>query len=245
MPLIEHATLLHDLLRPTASREEPPTELINGTPAGVIPGQGYRLPDGSDSLGGIVGSELSLADVLSRRRSVRDFGPEPARAADLSMIVDAGLAAERGLWAAGTHPWVRMTMLLAALNVTGLAPGLYLRATGTLGTFSALQRQPAWLPELRRRYADAPALVMVCGDAGGACRAIGERGYGHALVRAAAAGYAAWLRAISLGMAGTIFGWACPHVTASLAQAGVPGLWHLSTLAVGMPDRSSEGAPTL
>lgn len=237
MPLIEHAKLLNDLLRPMASPGESPTQGIIGTAAKVGP---YRHPDRSDSLENIVGSELSLADVLSRRRSVRAFGPEPARTADLSMLMDAGLAAERRLWPAGTSPRVQMTFLLTALNVASLAPGLYLRATAMPGTFSALQRQPAWLPELRQRYADAPALVMVCGDAVGACRAIGKRGYGHTLVRAAAAGYAAWLRAISLAMAGTVFGGACPHVTASLDQAGFPDLWHLFTLAVGMPDRYSE-----
>jgi hypothetical protein len=240
MPLIEQAAILRDLLRP-ASTGEPSKEHVSGTLAGGARAQPHRLADGSGSLTGILGPEPSLHDILSRRRSVRAFSPEPAPAAELGVIADTGLAAGRRLWPEVTHRSAEMIFILAALNVTGLAPGLYLRAVEAPSGFSSLGHEPAWIPEFRQRYADAPALLLVCGDADGACRAMGKGGYGQILIRAAAAGYTAWLRAVSLGLAGAVFGGSCHQVTASLSQAGYPHLWHLFTLAAGIPARYSEG----
>jgi hypothetical protein len=215
---------------------------MEGSIAGGAQDQVRELPDSSRSVAGVLGSAMSLDDILSRRRSLRAFSAEPATAAELSMIAEAGLAAERRQWPVGAHHSMGLTFVLAALNVADLAPGLYLSTTRGPNAFSLIQHKPAWVPELRQRYADAPAILMICGDVGSACRAMGKPGYGQILVRAAAAGYAAWLRAISLDMAGTVFGGTCHQVTTSLSQAGSPHLWHLFTLAIGITRRNTKGS---
>jgi hypothetical protein len=233
MPLIEEAALRRHLLSPANGAGEPPLQRMTGTLAEAAQSQAHHFPDGTGSLAGVLGSEMSMHDVLSRRRSVRVFNAKPAPVAELAVIAQAGLAAERRVRPAEAHDHMGMAFVLAALNVAGLPPGLYLSTADVREPFSLMQHEPAWMQELRQRYADAPAMLMVCGDAPSACRALGKRGYGQILLLAAAAGHAAWLRAISLGMAGTVFGGTCHQVTASLAQTHSPQRWHLFTLAVG------------
>jgi hypothetical protein len=240
MPLIEEAALRRDLLSPANSTGELPLQRMTGTLAKAAQDQAHHFPDGIGSIASVLGSEMSLPNILSRRRSVRVFNAKPAPAAELAVIAQAGLAAERRLRPAEAHDCMAMTFVLAALNVAGLAPGLYISTAHAPETFSLIQHQPAWMQELRQRYADAPAILMVCGDTRSACRAMGKRGYGQILVLAAAAGHAAWLRAISLGMAGTVYGGTCHQVTASLAQADSPHRWHLFTLAVGYRTDTGE-----
>jgi hypothetical protein len=242
MPLIEESTLVRELLRPADSAGEPPLQRMSRALAEGAQDRAHHVPGGSRPVGSVLGSEMSLHDILSRRRSLRAFSAEPVPAEKLGIIAGAGLAAERRQWPVGAHCGMGMTFVLAALNVAGLPPGFYICTADASNTLSLLQEKPARMQELRQRYADAPAILMVCGDVGSACRAMGKHGYGQILVRAAAAGYAAWLRAISLGMAGTVFGGTCHQVTASLIQAGSPHLWHLFTVAVGIPERCAEGA---
>lgn len=243
MPLIEEAALRRDLLSPPNSTCELPLQRMTGPLVKAARDQTHHAPDGIGTFVSVLGSEMSLHNILSRRRSVRAFNGKPAPVAEIAVIARAGLAAERRLRAAETPDCMRMTIVLAALNVAGLVPGLYISRAEAPGTFSLIQREPAWMHELRQRYADAPAILMICGDTRSACRAMGKRGYGQILVHAAAAGHAAWLRAISLGMAGTVFGGTCHQATASLAQDDSPHRWHLFTVAVGYRTGTSEEYP--
>ncbi len=239
MPLTEEATLIRDLLRPAQSTDKPVARRAGGPPAGPAQDQLHGPPPGEDSIADLLGCELSLHEILSRRRSVRSFSVQAARASELAMAADAGLTAVRRLWPVPALG-MRLILVLAALNVAGLAPGLYRATAEAPDGFSLLERDPAWMQELRIRFADAPALLIVCGDVGSACRSMGKDGYRQALVLAAAAGHAAWLRAVSLGLAGTVFGGTCHHVTASLAEAGFAHHWHLFTLALGKPERYEQ-----
>jgi nitroreductase len=177
---------------------------------------------------------LPLEEALCRRRSVRAFGAEEVSRSDVDFVIGSGLAAERTQQAPGTHPDMGVTIATAAFNVGGLEPGLYLPAAAA-GAVCGRGPGAQWLAGLQAQYADAPALLLVCGNLARACAAAGRRGYPQLLVRAGAAGYGAWLAAVSIGLAGCAFGGSNHRVTAAMSRHGSEPLRHLFTVAIGYP----------
>jgi SagB-type dehydrogenase family enzyme len=200
-------------------------------------GRGYGLTvssaPGADDREDL-GQLMPLEEALRRRRSVRTFGTEEVSRSDVDFIIRSGLAAERTQQAPGTHPDLDVTIATAAFNVGGLEPGLYLAAAAA-GTVCGRGPGADWLAGLQAQYADAPALLLVCGNLARACAAVGPRGYPQLLVRAGAAGYGAWLAAVCVGLAGRAFGGSNHRVTAAMSRHGSEPLRHLFTVAIGHP----------
>jgi hypothetical protein len=160
-----------------------------------------------------------LDEILSERRSVREFADAQVTQAELRWIAESALACERRVWHPGQHGSTPLFLLATVFRVTGLAPGLY-----DCPGFEARAASGAELEGLRERYADAAALLHVCG------RITTE--YPQCVTRAGSLGYAAWLAAIDGGLAGSVYGGGCALVTAA-ARRSVPGSRHLFTVAVG------------
>jgi hypothetical protein len=154
---------------------------------------------------------------------------------DVHGIVARALAVESSTWPARTHGNAGLAFLLAAVRVSGLTPGLY--AVGPAAACRALTGARP-LAGLRDKYADAPALLFVCGDLHYGAGTV--PGYGSVLVRAGSLGYASWLAAIASGIAGTVFGGTCNEVSRA-AQKADPRLSHLFTVALGYPSRGWPG----
>jgi hypothetical protein len=171
-----------------------------------------------------------LREALTRRRSVRDFAADPLPCGHLRAIIADARAATAATWPGTRHGDTALTVMVAADRVTGLAEGVHAAGPGQWLPLAKPGR--ALLGSLAVEYADAPALLLVCGDLAQISRVGG--GYGDLLVRAGTLGYAAWLRAISLGLGGSIYGGTSPQVTAVARQAGA-GLQHVFTVAIGHP----------
>lgn len=180
----------------------------------------------------------SIEDTLARRRSVRVFRPDPVPESVVRGAVAAARDAEAAIWPASSHGAFTFEILVAAYRVEGMAGGLYATSTGTglppLGTDDAL------LGSLPALYADAPVLLLICGDLNGACRARGSSGYASMLIRAGTIGYAGWLWAVSAGLAGSVYA-APSHQVTGAARELDPNLRHLFTLALGA---SAEQVPS-
>jgi nitroreductase len=185
-------------------------------------------PPGLSSLPG------PIEDVLIRRRSVRSFAPDPVPASFVRDAVTAARDAEAATWPAGPHGLVTFTVLVAAYRVSGTARGLY--APGAEAGARPLRSAGACLDALPALYTDAPVLLLICADLNEACRTAGASGYPSALVRAGTMGYAAWLWALSAGLAGSVYAPASHQVTAVARQLDV-NLRHLFTVALGAPAR--------
>jgi hypothetical protein len=173
-----------------------------------------------------------LRAAMAGRRLARRFDLGTVSAAQLGLVVQAGLSADQRQWPLGPHHDLGLAVVLAALRVTDLPRGLHLAAPGADRSFVRLGNDH-WVGELADAYADAPVLLLVCGDLDRACLAVGPRGYGQLLVRAGAVGHAAWLAATELGLAGSVFGVRHPKVTASVGRASSGSLSHLFTVALG------------
>jgi hypothetical protein len=229
MPVVERTSLVHRLL--TAAGDDPPPiePRLRDDPVGAARPVRWPAPPDSDP-----SPAMSLQVALDSRRTVGGFGVGALAAAELSRIVATGLAAERRQWPAGTHPGLELSFALAAFDVADLEPGLYLSDWPENDDFIPLHRE-SWTQELRSRYIDAPAMILICGSIERACQDMGAPGYGQLLVRAAAAGHAAWLQAIACGLVASRFDRACHQVTDSLSRPRSSSLQHLLTLAVGRP----------
>jgi hypothetical protein len=177
----------------------------------------------------------SIEESLKRRQSVRAFAPSAVPRSQVLGAIAAARAAADAVWPPGRHGGVGLEMLAAAISVDGLAPGLY--AAREAGA-KLLTPDSALLDLLRAQYADAPVLILICGDLNQACRSAGQAGYPAALTLAGTAGYAAWLWAISAGLAGCLYGGASQHARGAWRELD-PNLRHLFTVSIGIPAEAS------
>jgi hypothetical protein len=179
----------------------------------------------------------SIDATLARRRSVRKFRRDPVPESMVEAAVTAARDAEAATWPASSHGAFRFEILVAACAVEGVARGLHATSSGAglrpLGTYDACLRS---LPAL---YADVPVLLLICGDLNGVCRAGGASGYASMLTRAGTIGYAAWLWAVSAGLAGSVYAAASHEVTGAARELD-PNLRHLFTLALGAPAEQAQ-----
>ncbi len=185
-----------------------------------------RMP-GHDSAGWLPGP---VEGMLLRRSSVREFSADPLPAAHVRAAAAAGQDAEAATWPAGQHGPAAFAILIAAFHLDGLDRGLY----PAHGSQPLADPGSGWLDALRQQYADAPALLLICGDLNRACRSAGPAGYPSMLVRAGTIGYGAWLWALSAGLSASVYGSASHQVTGAARRLDV-NLRHLFTVAVGMP----------
>lgn len=175
-----------------------------------------------------------LGGMLRARRSVREFSRGQVDRERLSRIVAAALETCENAWPAARHGALPLTVIAAVRDEPGLAwvrqggcdpmPVLNARLAGTLS----------------RDYADAPAILFLCGDP----HQLGPSGYGSVLVRVGAAGYAIWLAAIADGLQGSVYGRSSNEITRVARQVN-PRLRHLFTVAIGRQreDANAHHAP--
>jgi hypothetical protein len=173
-----------------------------------------------------------VQETLTRRRSVRAFEAEPLSSSCVRAAVAAARDAEAAVWPSASHGAAVFEILVASFDVAGLAAGLY-TARGRPDADLVMVNQ-AGLGSLRAQYADAPVLLLICGDLNLACRVAGPAGYASMLVRAGTIGYGAWLWAVSTGLAGCVYGGASHGVSAAARRVN-EDLWHLFTVALGHP----------
>jgi Nitroreductase family len=179
-----------------------------------------------------------VEESLIRRQSVRTFARSAVPLSQVLGAIAAAREAADAVWPPDRHGALTLDMLIAAISVDGLAPGLYTaRASGA----ELLTPDSAYLDILREQYTDAPVLILVGADLNQACRDAGQAGYPATLTRVGTAGYAAWLWAISAGLAGCVYGGTSLQAGGAWRQLDV-NLRHLFTVAVGVPAGGGPGA---
>ncbi|WP_079025769.1 nitroreductase family protein [Streptomyces yangpuensis] len=148
-----------------------------------------------------------LEALLRRRASVRTYAPRPVASDVLAAVVDRAAAFDRETWS-DHDSGAGLEFLVAARDVAGLPVGLYLYSPAGSG-FIRLADLPAGDAAaelvLQLEFADAPAIVMVCGPLAASLDRHGEHGHRLLLTRAGAAAHTAWLTALDRGLVGSIF----------------------------------------
>lgn len=209
-------------------------------PPAPVPAGLRRAPhDGSlTTLPAPASPRAALHDVLPERSAIREYPPTPLSQADLSALFAAADRMDARGWAADRAAGVDLELYCAAWRVTGVSTGLY----RYLPERSELCRV-ANLPDgrdaeelvMQREFADAPALLVITGNLAAALARHGSHGHRLLLTRAGAAGHAAWLAALRLGLGGTVFAGLLPNVLRE--RAGADG-YHRAALfafAAGHP----------
>ncbi|MBT2454182.1 nitroreductase family protein [Streptomyces sp. ISL-86] len=152
-------------------------------------------------------SEQPLEAVLRGRASVRTYAPQPVPVEVLAAVVDRAAAFDRSAWP-DHEAGAGLEFLVAARDVDGLSTGIHLYVPAD-GEFIRLADLPlgeaAGDLVLQLEFADAPAIVMVCGPLGASLDRHGEHGHRLLLARAGAASQTAWLTALDRGLVGSIF----------------------------------------
>ncbi|MEU3568947.1 nitroreductase family protein [Kitasatospora sp. NPDC036755] len=149
----------------------------------------------------------SLDELLRHRSSVRTYGSRPVAVEAIAAMVHRASDFDRSAWP-DHGSGAELEFLVAARDVSGLPRGLYLFSPER-GDFTALADLPgseaAGDLVLQLEFADAPAIVLVCGPLAGSLDRHGEHGHRLLLTRAGAAAHTAWLTALDLGLVGSIF----------------------------------------
>jgi len=180
----------------------------------------------------------ALHDVLPERTAIRDYARTPLSGADLSALFAAADRMDARGWPADRAAGVDLELYCAAWRVTGVDIGLYRYRPGR----SELCRVSS-LPDgreaedlvMQREFAEAPALLLITGNLAAAVARHGSHGHRLLLTRAGAAGHAAWLAALRLGLAGTVFAGLLPNVLRDRADADGYHRAALLAFAAGHP----------
>lgn len=158
---------------------------------------------------------FDVETVLRRRRTTYRFAPGSVSRSELDTVINTA----RDLF---TFAAADFTLLTALHGVSNVHDGLYRHGSTMLPTAGDL------LPRLHAYYTAAPVLLFICGPQPGT-------DYAHRVMGAGAFGHALWLSAISVGLAGSVYGRSAAVITAAAKQLD-PGLRHLFTLAIGRSD---------
>lgn len=228
MPLTRSNDLMHQLI--TGLRDRPPT-MPSGYPAGST-----ASPATADT-------DNDYTAAAAGHDGPADWAAPPQRdqiltSGQIRAVIVASYAAYSRDWPATIHRGSELVILMAAYQVVRFRSGVYpVPFPGT----TPLRPLPGdgLLPRLRQQYADAPALLLVCGDVSAACESTGSAGYGSLLVRAGALAQAAAMSAATTGLTASTYGRPCRH-TSEATKAAIGGNpRHLVTISLGLPARAS------
>jgi hypothetical protein len=206
--------------------------------AAIVAGQPLLPGDGALALPPAAATSVAPESVLRRRRSQRAYGSGGLPQAQIATILAAGAAGDARFGGAQRDGGVRVDFGVLALAIEDLEPLLYryvadehvLLAGAPLPDadgFSDLVLQP--------EYGSAAAIVIAFGDLEAAAARDGAAGHRRLLVRAGASLHAAWLTAVALGLAGSVFAGLLPAAVRDLAQGDGLRCAQLLALAVGPP----------
>jgi SagB-type dehydrogenase family enzyme len=158
---------------------------------------------------------MSLGDALRRRRSVRDFAPEPLRLDELSTLLYAAYGITGAM--AGGDPdddvqqlrtcpsggaLFPLELAVLANDVDGLSEGLhhYAPFEHLLEEFGPVDEEAFTAAMVDRDYAEAPAVVLVSAVFWRSRFKYGQRGYRFALLEAGHLAQNLLLTATALGL---------------------------------------------
>ncbi|HEY0531945.1 MAG TPA: nitroreductase family protein [Actinoplanes sp.] len=209
-------------------------------PPAPVPARLRRAPDQGPltTLPAPAAPRAALHDVLPERTAVREYAGTPVSGADLSALFAAADRMDARGWPAERAAGVDLELYCAAWRVTGVDTGLYRYRPqrSELCRVASLPDGPeAEELVMQQEFAQAAALLVITGNLAAALARHGSHGHRLLLSRAGAAGHAAWLAALRLGLAGTVFAGLLPNVLRE--RAGADG-YHRAALfafAAGHP----------
>lgn len=212
--LLDH----NDVMRELQIRSRLDAQTLRRTPTAADPslrGPLHTVASGTGASGSGEGvaaiaappSGQPLDALLRGRTSQRVYGPEPVPVEALAAVVEQAAHFDRSAWP-DHEAGAGLEFLVAARNVAGLNPALYLYSEDR-GDFTPLAELPDGAAAadlvLQLEFADAPAIVLVCGPLAASLGRHGEHGHRLLLGRAGAAAHTAWLTALDRGLVGSIF----------------------------------------
>jgi len=152
-------------------------------------------------------ASLGLDEVLERRRSERFFTGEGVDLEVLTEALASAVDADADLWPAPEEWATRPLLVVAALRVRGLSPGIYRfdAPTSTYALLAEVDRDAVAQMVLQVEYADAPVIVAAVGSPADAVHSRGDHGLRLLHLRAGSACYAALLAASRRGLTGSVF----------------------------------------
>ena len=150
---------------------------------------------------------ISTAQVLLRRASVREYVSESIRLQDVATMLRCSSDYDDFEWKDYRALGVELSfkILLRDGNTGNYEISEYCSRHECLHKLRAgLERRYVQRMYIQEEFADAPLTVIICSSISSATRSLGTFGYTNLLTRAGAAAYRIWLCGIGLGLEGTI-----------------------------------------
>lgn len=194
---------------------------------------------------GSLGTPIPLHDVLWNRHSQRFYGREPLDGAVLTAALKQASADDRDLWA-GHGAGTEVAIVVAALRVDGLEPGLYRFQPEDQAYLPLAPITEADVADmvLQTEFADAPVIVASVGSIAGATAAHGDHGLRLLNTRAGSICYSALLTAYQHGVIGSVFAGFLPSGLARHLRTDGYHQGQLFAVALGHPAPVPSSPPS-
>ena len=175
--------------------------------------------------------EVSIADVLSQRATVRRYADDRISLAQLATILDFAHRGDLEQWREESlaHP---LTFYVMAWNIEQFEPGIYAydaEEHGLLLVAPERSLHESFDLFVQSEFASAAAVIWIAGNLAAACERLGSLGHRYLLLRAGFAGHRLWTAAMAMGLSGGITAGVVSGVARE--QFGIDGYQQASLLA--------------
>ncbi|HEY2913386.1 MAG TPA: SagB family peptide dehydrogenase [Candidatus Angelobacter sp.] len=175
--------------------------------------------------------EVTIADVLAQRATVRRYTEDEISPAQLAAILDFAHRGDLEQWREESlaHP---LTFYVLAWNVKQFEPGIYAYDTDGHGlrlVAPARSLRESFDLFVQSEFASAAAVIWIAGNLAAACERLGSLGHRYLLLRAGFAGHRLWTAAMAMGLSGGITAGVVSGVARE--QFGIDGYQQTSLLA--------------
>lgn len=175
--------------------------------------------------------EVTAADVLAQRVTVRRYAEDPISPAQLATILDFAHRGDQEQWRE-EHLAQLLTFYVLVWNLTQFEPGIYAYEAEKRGlrlVAPSRSRHESFDLFVQPEFASAAAVVWITGNLAAACARLGPLGHRYLLLRAGSAGHRLWTAAMAMGLSGGITAGVVSGVARE--QFGIDGYQQTSLLA--------------
>ncbi|WZX99232.1 nitroreductase family protein [Bacillus sp. FSL W7-1360] len=184
---------------------------------------------------------FGLQEALEKRMAIRMYDFAPVDLEDIGTVLSASVEGDMLDWSEQREVGIDLSVFVISWRVDGLdCPAVYRYQKdhhALIKVGEAPSQEEGGKLFLQKEFSWAPAVVVISGSLRTSVDYYGSHGYRHLLIRGGAAGYRAWLAALTLGYEGSVFAGMLPVSARELLKIDGHNEAQLFAFSFGRPVR--------